>query len=380
MLNRLKGFLYDCIGTMARLEKRSTPAPKLLIVKTDEIGDFMLWHNFLDELITADRFNNHEIHFCGNIGWKSLFDCFHKEAVTRTYWLQKPVFKRTLHYRYRFLQQIFRENYSCVINLQFSRDKTFDDAIVLAAKAPLTIGMVSNLENVRTYQSGYDKGLYNELFDYPEKPLFEFYRNRLFTEFITRQSSRVMNTRINTAQLPPIPFTLQKPYFVVFPGSRSAARIWPATYFITVANYLYETFGWTAVVGGGPGDTACTAAFLTGYAYPAVDLTAKTSLPELMAVLQNAECLLSVDTGSVHLAAAVGCTVFGIFNGSQYGRFAPYPKETADNFYAVYPDEVEREIRDPQLVKEKYEYVVQVAYSHVLPEKLIQQIKYHYHQ
>ncbi|HEY1018481.1 MAG TPA: glycosyltransferase family 9 protein [Sediminibacterium sp.] len=380
MLNRMKGFLYDCIGIMARFGKRSNPVPKVLLVKTDEIGDFMLWHHFLDELIAADRFTHHEIHFCGNSGWKSLFDCFHKGAVTHTYWLQKPVFKRDMRYRYRFLQNLYRENYSCVINLQFSRDKTFDDAIVQAAKAPLNIGMVSNLENVRTYQSGYDKGLYNELFDYPEKPLFECYRNRLFTEFITGKSSLVKNTRINTTLLPALPFTLPKPYFVVFPGSRSAARIWPAAFFITTANYLYDTFGWTAMVCGGPGDTVFSAAFLAGYQHPAVDLTAKTSLPELMSVLQNAECLLSVDTGSVHLAAAVGCTVFGVFNGSQYGRFAPYPKETADNFYAVYPDEVEKETRDPQLVKEKYEYVVKLAYSHVLPEKLIQQIKQHYHQ
>ncbi len=380
MLNRLKGFLYDCIGTMARYGKRSSPVAKVLVIKTDEIGDFMLWHNFLEELISADRFKDHQIHFCGNNGWKSLFNCFHQDTVNKIHWLQKPLFKRDMRYRYRFLQTIFRENYSCVINLQFSRDKTFDDAIVLAAKAALNIGMVSNLENVRTYQSGYDKGLYQELFDHPEKPLFEFYRNRLFTEFIIRRSSRVMNTRVNTEQLPPIPFTLQKPYFVVFPGSRSAARIWPAAYFITTANYLYETFGWTAIVCGGPGDTVFSAAFLSGYSFPAVDLTAKTSLPELMSVLQNAECLLSVDTGSVHLAAAVGCTVFGVFNGSQYGRFAPYPKETADNFYAVYPDEVEKEILDPQLVKEKYEYVVNVAYSHVLPEKLIQKIKHHYHQ
>lgn len=380
MLNRLKGFLYDCIGTAACFGKRSVTHPKLLIVKTDEIGDFMLWHIFLEELLSTDRFKDHQIHFCGNNGWKNLFDCFHKDAVIRTYWLQKPVFKRDIRYRYRFLRTIFRENYSCVINLQFSRDKTFDDAIVQAAKAPLNIGMVSNLENVRTYQSGYDKRLYNELFEYPEKPLFEFYRNRLFSEFITQKKSLVNNTRVHTAMLPPLPFTLQKPYFVVFPGSRSAARIWPAEFFIAAGNYLYETFSWTAVVCGGPGDAPFTASFLAGYPFPSVDLTAKTSLPELMAVLKDAECLLSVDTGSVHLAAAVGCTVFGIFNGSQYGRFAPYPKEITDNFYAVYPDEVEKEINNPLLVKEKYEYVVNIPYRNVPAEKLIQQIKHHYHK
>lgn len=380
MLNRLKGFLYDCIGTIACFGKRSSPSPKLLIIKTDEIGDFMLWHNFLDELISADRFRNHEIHFCGNSSWESLFNCFHRGKVTRTYWLQKPVFKRQMPYRYHFLRAIFRENYSCVINLQFSRDKTFDDALVLAAKAPCTIGMASNLENVRSYQLGYDRKLYTELFTHPERPIFDFVRNRLFTEFITQKPSRVKNTRIDPAALPLLPFTLQKPYFVVFPGSRNPARIWPAASFITVANHLHTRFGWTAVVCGGPGDKTFSEAFLQGYDHPYVDLTAKTSLPELMSVLKDAACLLSVDTGSVHLAAATGCTVFGIFNGSQYGRFAPYPKEIAENFYAVYPDEVAKEISDPKRVQEHYEYVVDIPYRNVSPEKLIQQIENHYHQ
>jgi hypothetical protein len=98
----------------------------------------------------------------------------------------------------------------------------------------------------------------------------------------------------------------------------------------------------------------------------------------MLSLLKDAQCLLTVDTGSVHLAAAVGCTVFGVFNGSQYGRFAPYPKEVADNVYAIYPDEVEQELKDPELVKQKYEFVVSVPYDSVKPEKMILAIHQHY--
>jgi ADP-heptose:LPS heptosyltransferase len=76
----------------------------------------------------------------------------------------------------------------------------------------------------------------------------------------------------------------------------------------------------------------------------------------------------------VHLAAAVNCTVFGIFNGSQYKRFAPYPKELAANFHAIYPDNVEAELNDPAIVKEKYEFVVDVPYASVPAEKVIHAI------
>ncbi|MFX5734413.1 glycosyltransferase family 9 protein, partial [Acinetobacter baumannii] len=86
---------------------------------------------------------------------------------------------------------------------------------------------------------------------------------------------------------------------------------------------------YTAVVCGAANDEPYTTAFCDQYCHPFINLSGKTSLPQLLSVLRGARCLLSVDTGSVHLAAAVGCTVFGIFNGSQYKRFAPYPPAVA---------------------------------------------------
>jgi ADP-heptose:LPS heptosyltransferase len=240
--------------------------------------------------------------------------------------------------------------------------------------------MVSNAESVHSYESGYDKKLYTQLFEHPEKPVFEFIRNRLFTAFVTGRSSLISDTKIDSGKLPAAPIALPENYFVVFPGSRNIKRTWPATHFAKVSSYLFQQYGWTAVICGGPGDTAYAAALIAGYMDPFVDLTGKTSLPELMTVLKNAQCLLSVDTGSVHLASATGCTVFGVFNGSQYGRFAPYPADVASNFYPVYPDEVEAELKDPVLAKQKYEFVIDVPYSSVTPEKMIQQIDKYYNR
>jgi ADP-heptose:LPS heptosyltransferase len=85
--------------------------------------------------------------------------------------------------------------------------------------------------------------------------------------------------------------------------------------------------------------------------------------------------LLSVDTGSIHLAAAVNCTVVGIFNGSQYKRFAPYPTELNQRFITVYSDEVELELNNEALVSKKYEFAVDIPYSNVTPIKVINLIK-----
>lgn len=378
-MNQLKGKIYELTGWLATLlpaKKNSTK--KILILRVDEIGDYMLWRPFLKDLACYQAYRDYEIHFCGNKSWKALFETFDKEFVHKTFWVDKLAFKTKMGYRFRFLRSIFMEGYAIVINPTFSRDKRNDDSIVKAAKAKETIGMKGNLETVRTYERGYDKGLYTQIFDHPEKPVFEFIRNRLFSEFVTFTKSSVVNTKVDTSKLQPVSEKIPEKYFIVFPGSRSAARIWPTEHFILVAQYLFEQFGWTAVIAGTKTDQPYTQAFAAQYRYPFIDLTGKTSLPAMLALLQKAVCLISVDTGSVHLAAAAGCPVFGIFNGSQYKRFAPYPKELAVDFYAIYPDDVEKELQNETLVQQKYEFVVNVPYASVKAEKVILAIHRHF--
>lgn len=371
-MNRLKGIVYDCIGWLAAKGPRQKAAvKKLLIVRVDEIGDFMLWHMFIEDIATSAPFKGYEIHFCGNQSTKSLFHTFDAQFVKQTHWIDKTRFKKEMLYRFTFLRNIYRQGFEVVINPTFSRDKRYDDAIVKAAAGEETIGMRANLETVAEYEQGYDRQLYTRLFDHPEKPVFEFYRNKLFTEFLVQGKLGRTGTKIDRALLPASPIQKPTQFFVVFPGSRSAKRIWPTENFVLVSNYLFETTGATAVVCGTGNDAPYIDSFCRQYRNKTVNLMGKTSLPEMVALFSEAQCLLSVDTGSVHLAAAAGCPVFGIFNGSQYKRFAPYPKEVAESFYAIYPDAVEAELKNSAVAKEKYEFVVDVPYASVPAEKVI---------
>ena len=76
-------------------------------------------------------------------------------------------------------------------------------------------------------------------------------------------------------------------------------------------------------------------AFENNYTHPIVNLIGRTSLPETLALLKEAKCTLSVDTGSIHLAASVNSLSFGIFNGSQYGRFSPYPNIVSNKIISI---------------------------------------------
>ncbi|HEX7691465.1 MAG TPA: hypothetical protein VF408_03705, partial [Sediminibacterium sp.] len=263
-MNRLKDLIYSFIGLLAGRgggRRRQGGDERTLIVRVDEIGDYMLWRPFLAEMAAHAR-QQGTVHFCGNRSWKNLFDTLDQEQVDETYWLDKIRFKKDMVYRYRFLRSVYRQGYTTVINPSFSRDKRYDDAITAAAKAPVTWGMVANTEAMRAYEYGYDKAVYTHLFNHTAKPVFEFYRNRLFSEFVTGRRSEIMNTRIDTDILPPAKQQLPENYFIVFPGSRSATRIWPAENFAAVSRYLSSRYGATPVICGAGSDKAYAAQFV----------------------------------------------------------------------------------------------------------------------
>ncbi|MGC8750759.1 glycosyltransferase family 9 protein [Hydrotalea sp.] len=378
MLNFLKGLVYDLVLILAitgRRKKNTTP--KALIVRTDEIGDFVLWQSFIAEMVQCTLLQNYAVDFVGNTSIRTLFNLQAKNYFSNSIWLHKNAFKTNMLYRYKFLRNIYLGRYDIVINPIYSRAKRIDDSIVKAAKAKNTYGMFRNKQNYASYEQLYDFRLYKYLMPEMQKPVFEFYRNKAFTEFVTGKTSEVFKPTfpINIIHSN-VTSRIYHDYFVIFPGSRHEKRIWPTENFVEVSNYLYERFNWMALVCGSRNDLQYSRSFVKQYNHPLKDLTNKTTLPELLLVLKNAKCLISVDTGSIHLAALVNTTTFGVFNGSQYGRFAPYPEAFSNNIVAVYPHTIDDAVQknDVKIMK-KLEYVVNIPYADVTAIKMITTIK-----
>ena len=235
--------------------------------------------------------------------------------------------------------------------------------------------MVANEENLRNYEKGYDTGMYHHLFRGPEEAMFELLRNRLFAEYVVGSKMDDFVWQLRKEQLPPVSVILPENYLVIFPGSRSAKRIWPAQYFAEVATYCQQQYDWEVVLCGGPADISYANNFKQLFRGNVIDLTGATRLPELLTILKTAQWLITVDTGSVHLAAAVGCRVSGIFNGSQYGRFAPYPEELTQTIHAIYPKEIATDLQNPAIIRNEYIFTVDIPYDWVSPEQVIKTIK-----
>ena len=376
-LNLLKGVVYEITGFIASFGRNSTNLKKkALFLRVDEIGDYILWRKCIDPLLKADKLKNFEVHLVGNQSWKSLFDLEFKETFQKITWLDKTKFKKSMIYRFTFLRNIAKENYSIVINPTYSRAKRVDDSIVKAANAMANYGFVRNNENYLPYEQNFDKQLYHQLYEVKNKSRFEFNKNKAFAEWFCENTISLSDIKFDAAVLPSSETKdLPNNYFVVFPGSRSSARIWNTENFIELSNFLYEKYQLTALVCGGNGDIVYANNFIINYKNPCIDITGKTSLPDLLSIINNAACLISVDTGSIHLAASVGCLTLGVFNGSQYGRFSPYPKEISSSIISFYPKEVLEDINKNEL--SKYELISPISYNDVSANEVIDYLRSH---
>ncbi len=70
------------------------------------------------------------------------------------------------------------------------------------------------------------------------------------------------------------------------------------------------------------------------------NMIGKTSLPQLLAMLQRARLLICPDSGPAHMANAVGTPVIGLFATSNRFRTGPY--RYLDIAVDAYPEAVEK--------------------------------------
>jgi ADP-heptose:LPS heptosyltransferase len=98
-------------------------------------------------------------------------------------------------------------------------------------------------------------------------------------------------------------------YVVVHPGASVPARAWSPERNAALVGAL-ATAGHRVLVTGGPGETELTRLVAGDRG---IDLGGATSMPELVEVLANADCVVVGNTGPAHLAAAVGTPVVSLF-------------------------------------------------------------------
>jgi len=112
-------------------------------------------------------------------------------------------------------------------------------------------------------------------------------------------------------------------YIVINPGAAWPNKCWPPDRFGAVANALRDRTGLHSLVTWGPKERALADAVSQasgGAATPAPP----TSVSDLAALMQSAALAISGDTGPLHIAAAVGTPIVGLFGPTRPERNGPW--------------------------------------------------------
>jgi heptosyltransferase I len=120
-----------------------------------------------------------------------------------------------------------------------------------------------------------------------------------------------------------------KPTLIISPCANPRFRNWRSwqpEYYAALAEHAAAKHGMQVLVTGGRSDIERTygarIAALAGT--PVTDLVGKTSLKELLALLQQATALVSPDSGPVHMGTAAGVPVIGLYATTNPDRAGPY--------------------------------------------------------
>jgi lipopolysaccharide heptosyltransferase I len=115
-----------------------------------------------------------------------------------------------------------------------------------------------------------------------------------------------------------------RPWLVLAVGSRWPTKRWLPAHFAELARCAQAEFGGTVLFVGGADEATLAEAVRTRLEGPSLDLSGRTTLPQLAAVLARADAVLANDTGPLHLANALGRPVAAPYTCTQVRLTGPY--------------------------------------------------------
>lgn len=295
---------------------------KVLVIKSDAIGDFLIWLDSAKEL--KELYKDKSIVLlcsspCVDI---ARITGYFDEILT----LNIRKFESDAAYRKEITEQFGSLAFDVLIQTAFSRTVHMD---MLAAVIPAAekIGLVSdesrtNLSRYIVTKSNKKRldSIYDKLVPVTDQWLMEVRRNGELIRGLGKKDFKtgmpVLKPYDAGAGIIP-----EGDYFVIFPGASTPKKMWNIKNFAEIADYVSEKTGWRAYACGSRDEQ---------YLYERLDRTAivdyfgKTTLMELAEVIRHARLVISNDTSGIHFAAAVNTPSVCILGEYNYGRFLPY--------------------------------------------------------
>jgi len=319
------------INLLARLPENKKHENVVLLIRTDDIGDYLLFRNTLKIYKEfADKVDS-KLVLVGNQTWKIVFEKYDTNEVDEVIWLDKIKYEKVDSYFENFNKQIYAIKPTHTFVSAFARSLYLEDMIALASGAKSRIAWDKTEQKYPIWQKYFVNAAYIEVLK-PSKNMQ--HESQLNHEFACRVSHHF--TKYFIPEIPMENIPKKNNSVVIFPSAVSSQKRWPATNFIALCNYLIDSKNFDIIINGSEGDDKLIKQILKGIKNKSkVNNNCGNTLLNLMDEISTCKFLVSNDNSAAHIGAITKTTTFVLLNGNAFGRFFPYPEEV-ENVYPIY--------------------------------------------
>jgi len=299
---------------IGQLPKNNCTEKKLAIIRLDDIGDYLLWRNFIGFYKSSKKYEGYSITLIGNKVWKNIFDEYDAESVDFTIWVDKQKYLNDAAYRLELWQQIRSQNFETIICPTRTRPLHIDDSIVLSAGAKNRIAAANSFqfESLNTKSDAH----YTQLFA-DENDGHEFFFNRSFAAFTTEK-----DIEIYSPSIPNVNSNKVEPKRIIcFIGAAVKSKTWDLAYWIALVKLLQQN-GYNPLLSGGKNEMQIADKIIA--ATDSASIVGQTNLVETMMAIDFAEAVITGDTMAAHAAVSFGKPTIIMANGVNARRFVSY--------------------------------------------------------
>jgi ADP-heptose:LPS heptosyltransferase len=320
--------LWLAIDALVSLIPVKTRRDRVLVVRLDAIGDFVLWLGAAQVIAKAYKAKGSWTILIADPAWADWANDL--QLFDQVIPLDRRIYDRNVLYRIERAAKIRRLGCSTAIEPTYSRTYYPGDSIIRTCGAQERIGFGCDPGNCASRERRMSDRWYTKLIPASAAPLTELERNTEFVNGLLGTDDELLLPDLRSLG-PPHPLKEfwkevdpSKPYYVLSPGAAWGGKRWQVSSFRGIAERLYAQTGWQGIVCGGPADVALGAELCSGKDISLVNFVGRTSLPELASIISHARLVLTNDTSAVHIAAAARVPSICVLGGGHFGRFLPY--------------------------------------------------------
>lgn len=300
-------------------EKKGT-----LIVKCDDIGDFIIWQDSFQKI---SEYAEKPIYFVGNQVLKALVeDVF--DYADEYIWVDKNKWGEE-SYRKDIYKTVANLSAHIALEPMFTRNFFLDDYIMRASGAKKQFAWNGKFNSDLDYHPDFD--VVGAVYIDSDEPMKnEYLRNFEFVH-------RVYNCEVVTQFNPKFTGFKKQNRLAITPVASKSSRSWSKESMAKLIEQVLPVFDSVVLLGGKDSIEACQ--YIEKYISSSklLNMGGQCSLNETLAFIGESDMLFSADTFSVHMAMMTDTATVALSNGKNWQRFLSYDRVSEKAFKVIFP-------------------------------------------